>query len=318
MEPKVEPVGSPTLLGEGPYWDEETQTLYYIDVTKPILFSYKPETGAQHSAEIETGGPNERISFVIKVKDTKNKFVVSVKNRFTVVTWDGESPGPLTPQHLVDVESQELCHLNDGKCDPSHRLWAGSLGHFPEGATDINDIEKEQGSLYSMQKDKSVVKRWGKINVANGLAWSLDKKKFYYIDSLKYRIDSYDYDDATGDISNEKVAFCFKANNVEGAADGMTIDQEGMLWVACFGGYQVIRVNPNTGKLLQQVAIPSPNVTSVIFGGPNYEDLFVTTGTMQMTNEQLEKYPHSGCIFRVTGLGVMGTPSLPVVLEIDL
>uniref|UniRef100_A0A1B6FH44 Regucalcin n=1 Tax=Cuerna arida TaxID=1464854 RepID=A0A1B6FH44_9HEMI len=318
MELNIEPVGSPTLLGEGPYWDEENQTLYYIDVVKPILFSFKPETGAHHSAEIETGGSNERVSFVIKIKDKKNKFVVAVKNRFTVVDWDGESPGPLTPQHLVDVESQDLCHLNDGKCDPSHRLWAGSLGHFPEGATGIDQVEKEQGSLYSMQKDKSVVKRRGKVNLSNGLAWSIDKKKFYYIDTVKYRIDSYDYDDATGDISNEKVAFCLKNNKVDGAPDGMTIDQEGMLWVACYNGYQVIRVDPNTGKLLQRLAIPSPNVTSVIFGGPNYEDLYVTTGTLQMTNEQIEKYPHSGCVFRVTGLGVKGTPSLPVVLQTDL
>ncbi|KAG8294791.1 hypothetical protein J6590_094818 [Homalodisca vitripennis] len=125
---------------------------------------------------------------------------------------------------------------------------------------------------------------------------------------------SIDYKIPEETLSNGKTIFCFKKNNVEGLPDGMTIDQEGKIWVACVKGGQVLRVDPNTGEILRTVKIPAPHTTSVVFGGPNYEDLYVTTGKIKFTKEMEEEYPMAGCTFRVTDLGVRGVPSLPVQL----
>uniref|UniRef100_A0A1B6KSB2 SMP-30/Gluconolactonase/LRE-like region domain-containing protein n=1 Tax=Graphocephala atropunctata TaxID=36148 RepID=A0A1B6KSB2_9HEMI len=197
----IEPIGPSISIGESPFWDEESQNLYYIGGGSK-LFSYNSKTGAHHEVKVETGGEEKRVSFALKVKGEKEKFVIGLKNSFAIVTWDGESSEPLIPQHLVDVEDQEKCHLNDGKCDPSHRLWAGSMGYFPKEVTSLDEMVKEQGSLYSMSKDRTVVKHLSKVTLSNGLAWSLDKKYFYFVDSLKYKVFGYDYDDNTGTIGN--------------------------------------------------------------------------------------------------------------------
>uniref|UniRef100_A0A1B6EIG4 Regucalcin n=1 Tax=Cuerna arida TaxID=1464854 RepID=A0A1B6EIG4_9HEMI len=316
MEPKVEPVGPPAVVGEGPFWDDETQTLYYIDAFRPRIYSYHPSTGSHNSVSVvseKPGKPEVHTSFVIKIKGEKNKFVISDDKRLAVINWDGVSSDPVMTEHLMDVEQEPVASFNDGKCDPSNRLWAGTRGSVPLDVP-ITEMQKEKGSLYSLQRDKTVKKHLSKITLSNGLTWSLDKKKFYYIDSLKFGIDSYDYDDTTGSISNGKTVFCYKKNNVDGLPDGMTTDQEGKIWVACVRGGQVLRIDPNTGEIIQTVKIPSPLPTSVVFGGPNYEDLYVTSGKIKFTKEMEEKYPMAGCTFRVTGLGVRGVPSLPVQL----
>lgn len=102
---------------------------------------------------------------------------------------------------------------------------------------------------------------------------------------------------------NRRIAFDFKKNNVEGLPDGMTIDTDGNLWIACFDGSQVIKVDPVKGELLQQVPIPALQVTSVAFGGKNLDELYVTSASM---NIKYEQKPPCGAVFKVTGLGVKG------------
>ncbi|KAG8294792.1 hypothetical protein J6590_094819 [Homalodisca vitripennis] len=200
MEPKVEPVGPPALVGEGPFWDDETQTLYYIDAFRPTIYSYHPGTRSHHSVNVDKPGkPEVHTTFVIKIKGEKNKFVISDDKRLAVINWDGVSSDPVMTEHLVDVEQEPAASFCDGKCDPSNRLWAGTKGPVPLDIP-ITEMEKEKGSLYSLQRDKTVKMHLSKITLSNGLIWSPDKKKFYYIDSLKFGIDSYDYDDTTGSI----------------------------------------------------------------------------------------------------------------------
>ncbi|KAG8264094.1 hypothetical protein J6590_019443 [Homalodisca vitripennis] len=307
----IEEVGRPVGLGEGPYWDEESQTLYFIDLFNHEIHNYNPKTKEHHSVNVETEG--KPVTLVVKVKNEKNKFVISVKNHLAVVNWDGISSKPLNPEHLADIESSNATtRLNDGKCDPSNRLWAGTMGPLLKGSHD--QFEEEKGAFYIIHKNLTVTKQLSKVGISNGLAWSLDKKKMYFIDSLKCRVDSYDYDDASGVISNEKTVFCLKKNNIKGLPDGMTIDAEGMLWVAVYGGACVLRINPNSGELLHTLKIPSLQTTSVAFGGPNLEDLYVTSAKVGFTEEMEKQYPFAGHTFRVTGLGVKGTPSLPMQL----
>ncbi|MDK2413195.1 SMP-30/gluconolactonase/LRE family protein, partial [Aphanizomenon sp. 202] len=120
-----------------------------------------------------------------------------------------------------------------------------------------------------------------------------------------------------GAISNQRVLLDYESAGLKDQVpDGMTIDVDGNLWVACFGGGQVICVDPKAGKVIRQVAIPSKNVTSVCWGGPDYSTLYVTSGTLKMSKEEVAANPSSGGTFAVSGLGTKGLP--PVAFKVDL
>lgn len=309
MSPNVEQITKPAGLGEGPFWNAQKQILYYVDIINASLHSYNNVTKEQHSVKL--AGDGNTVSLVVQVEGHHDKFVVSINNDIAVVTWDGVSSKPSSIEIIANLEgNEEKTRINDGKVDPAGRLWAGTMGPKKE----TGEFVMEKGSLYRLNKDKTVTKVIGKLGIANGLAWSLDNKTFYYIDTLKFRVDSYDYNISTGNIANEKTIFCFKKNNIDVFPDGMTIDEEGKLWVACFEGGQVLRIDPDTGKLLYTLKIPAPQVTSVVFGGHNLDELFVTTARDDYKKELLDKYPLAGCTFKVTNLGVKGTPSVPVKL----
>nr|XP_027215029.1 regucalcin-like [Penaeus vannamei] len=153
------------------------------------------------------------------------------------------------------------------------------------------------------------VSKWATSSLSNGLAWSLDRKTFYFVDSHPRTIDAFDYDDESGAISNRRVVFDFyKAGLKDQFPDGMAIDVDGNLWVASFGGYQVLCVNPRTGRILRRVAIPAKNVSSVCWGGPDYSTLFVTSGTLGMSPEEVAANPSSGGTFAVTGPAPRASP----------
>ncbi|KRT79684.1 hypothetical protein AMK59_7555 [Oryctes borbonicus] len=175
------------------------------------------------------------------------------------------------------------------------------MGPEPE----IAKIIPYKGSFYSLSIDDQVKRHLGEVTCSNGLAWSIDNKNFYYIDSGTYEIHQYDFDITNGEISNKKVVFSLKEAGIEGFADGHTIDTDGNLWVAIFNGSRVIKIDPRRqNALLQTVEIPAKQVTSVTFGGANFDELYVTTaGTIG--NDSMLPSPN-GALFRVTGLGVKG------------
>ena len=144
------------------------------------------------------------------------------------------------------------------------------------------------------------------MTVSNGIAFSLDWTKMYYIDSPTRQVCCFDYDEDTGDITNRRVVIDFKQDMSHGFPDGMTIDNEGKLWVAEFNGSSICRWNPENGEMLRRVSIPAPNVTSCCFGGPDYSTLYVTTASFGLTEKDLAKYPMSGKILAVSNLGVRG------------
>ncbi|CAG2059153.1 unnamed protein product [Timema podura] len=164
------------------------------------------------------------------------------------------------------------------------------------------------GSLYSFTKGQQPIKHLTGLKISNGLAWSKDLKTMYHIDTDDNKVHAFDFDPVKGQIANQRTAFDFTENNIKGFPDGMTIDTEDKLWVACFGGGQVIRIDPTSGKLLSSLAIPANNVTSATFGGPQLDELYVTTATafIKASEEDLKNKPDLGKTFRVTGVGAKG------------
>ncbi|XP_067009459.2 regucalcin [Anabrus simplex] len=309
--PRVESISSRAIVGEGPHWDEKEQALYTVDIRGSQVRKYCPSTKKETFVQIE----GATVSFVVPLKDQKGKFILGLGRSFAILTWDGVSN---TPSHIewiatVDDEDEEKAgnRLNDGKADPSGRLWAGTMGPINGPLSSIPPT----ASLFSLSKERKVTVHLTSIAVGNGLTWSLDHKVMYYIDSVTDKIDAFDFDVHHGKIFNRRTVFDFATNQVKGHPDGMTIDTEGMLWIACFEGNQIIRINPESGKRLKTIPIPAFKVTSLAFGGANLDELYVTTASVGMSKTELEAMPGSGCIFRVTGTGAKGFAGQAAVLE---
>ncbi|XP_075228149.1 uncharacterized protein LOC142328329 [Lycorma delicatula] len=309
MSYKVEDLTKPLVLGEGPHWDIATQTLYFVDIFKGSVHSYKPSTNEHFSAVIGDG--HLPVSLIIPVEGEKNTFIISLKNDIAIISWDGKSSKASEPNVIASVEPKDNTNrINDGKADAKGRLWAGTMGQ--PGGPDGKTFEPV-GAFYRIVKN-NVSKHLSNITIANGLAWSSNNKKLYYIDSFKFRVDSYDYDVESGKISNEKTIFDFKANGIPGLPDGMTIDSEGKLYVANFNGSQILKIDPTTGKLITKIELPALQITSAAFGGPNLDELYVTSANINPETHQPQEQENgkNGCLFKVTNLGIKGVPMFNV------
>ena len=189
--------------------------------------------------------------------------------------------------------------FNDGKCDPAGRFWIGTMA--------INETANA-GSLYMLDANHHISKKIEGTTISNGMAWSADNKIFYYIDTPTRAIVAYDFDNNDGSISNKRTAFNIAED--DGYPDGMTIDAEGMLWVAHWGGWQVSRWNPITGEKLFTLPMPVANVSSCTFGGEDLQDLYITSARKDLSPDELEKQPLAGCLFVWKNTDYKGRPAV--------
>ncbi len=273
-------------LGEGPIWDAEEQLLYWVDILGRNLHIYDP--AAQSDRLIPIG---QLVSTVVPY--SKGYVALTTENGFFTLEL---ARGTLQP--LADPERDlPRNRFNDGKCDAAGRFWAGTMGMDGGGPS---------GSLYCLDLDGSVAKVLGDIACSNGIAWSLDNRSMYYIDSGSKQVAAFDYDIRTGAISGRKVIVDYTQDTV--FPDGMTIDAEGMIWIALWDGYRVERRNPDTGALLDTVRVPTAKVSACAFGGPGLDELYITTAREDMSAEQLTNEPIAGGVFSVK-TGVQGIPS---------
>jgi sugar lactone lactonase YvrE len=273
------------MLGEGSLWHPTENKLYWVDIEGKALHIYDPAT--KKDKQFSMG---ERIGTVVPAK--RGGVLVALQNG--IHKFD-------TKNSKLDFISNPLpdsnLRFNDGKCDPSGRFWVGSLAL---------DSRKKGAALYRMDSDKSIHEMLDSVTISNGIVWSADKKIMYYNDTPTLTVQAFDYDDKTGEIKNGRVAVRIPKGT--GAPDGMTIDAEGKLWVALWGGNCVARFDPLTGELLQKINVPAPNVSSCAFGGKNLDILYITTARAWVSPEKLKEFPLSGGLFAVKP-GVKGVPA---------
>lgn len=276
----------PALVGEGALWDEKAQVLYWVDILSNMLYCYNPVTGENRSWDV-----GEHVGTV--VLRASGGALLALRNGFA--SFDFAS-GEVTM--IVDPE-EELPgnRFNDGKCDPAGRFWAGTMAY---------ENQTTQGTLYRLDADMSVHKMVGDIGISNGIVWNRAHDTMYYIDSMAYTVRAFDYDNATGAIANERVVV--NVDKSMGLPDGMAIDAEDMLWVAHFGGSCVRRWNPLDGALLEQIGLPTAQITSCAFGGPNLDTLFITSAANGYGEAEFAREPLAGSLFAAR-LDVRGVPS---------
>jgi len=248
-------------LGEGPVWDSAAQRLLWSDHQTGVIHEAKSDGAARwcETRRWELGRP-----IAAAIPRAAGGLVVAAANEFVFLS----DAGGIEPFARLDIDLTRYA-LNDAKCDPQGRLWAGTLA---------KDFSPSAG-LYRIDPDGRAYLMLEKTCLSNGLDWSPDGSVFYFIDSLSLSVDAFDFDQASGAISNRRSVITIKQG--EGGANGMTVDREGALWVAMTGGGEVNRYSPD-GLLLARVKIGTAGATSCAFGGEDGADLFVTSRSGRM------------------------------------
>ncbi|WP_442265893.1 SMP-30/gluconolactonase/LRE family protein [Tenacibaculum sp. ZS6-P6] len=265
-------------LGEGAIWNHISKELYWIDIEGKKLHIYNPSSKQNSSIEMPC-----RIGTVVPSED-KNKAIVALEDGIYVVNTRTKELSLLS-----DVESDITENrFNDGKCDPNGNLWVGSM-HLAQN--------KPNANLYKINEKGESDKMLDGITISNGIVWSKDKSTMYYIDTPKGTIRAFDYDKKTSEISNERVVVTVDPK--DGFPDGMAIDDQDMLWVGMWNGNAVAKYNPKTGTLEKKIKVPAHNVTSCAFGGDNFDELYITTASVDMTDDEKKQFPLAGSVFKI-------------------
>jgi sugar lactone lactonase YvrE len=251
LEPS--PMLLPTAeLGEGPVWDRASGALFWVDI--PVGRVHRLADGGEHSSW-EVGLPVGAV-----VPRAGGGLVVAAGNGFYALD---PATGAVVP--LADAPGEPDTRMNDGACDRAGRFYAGTMA---------NDESPGQGSLYRLDPDHGVTELLTGIGLSNGIGWSPDDRLMYYIDSLAYRVDVLDYDPVTGAMGDRRPFVSLGSGDI--VPDGLAVDSEGSVWVAVWGGGVIQRYSAD-GRLIGVVRLPAAHVTSCAFGGPELDQLYVTT-----------------------------------------
>ncbi len=262
-------------VGEGPFWDEVEQKLYFVDIVNKQIKIFSPT-----SKLVETVQFNQEIGAVFL--DQKSNLIVAARDGIFAATRDGVLETLLAPIELEDTSIR----TNDAKCDAYGRMWVGTMAFdFTPGAA----------ALFSFDS-KDLKKVVPDLTVSNGIGWSLDKKIMYFIDSPTKRVDIFDFDLESGELRNRRPFLLL--GDLDAFPDGLTTDEDGGVWVALFGGGEVRRFD-SQGTLTHIVEIPVKQVTSCCFGGGDMSELYITTAQNGMDSDSLIREPLAGSLFRV-------------------
>ena len=276
---------SKAILGEGPVWDENSDTLYWVDIKGRALHAHTPRSNVDRCVNlpIEVSAVAPRIG---------GGLIAATRNGFAF----------LDPQdgRLDQIEDPEAefpdNRFNDGTVD--------NLGNFIAGT--MHDLERENtGSVYCLDSEGAVKPLFGGYIVCNGPAFSPDGCTLYFSNSSEREILAFPYDAGIPDVGKPRLFT--KITEAHGYPDGLAVDLDGCVWCAHWDGGGVSRFSPQ-GEFLQFFALPIPRVTSCAFGGSDYEQLYITTASWGLSSVQQQESPLSGSLFVVTP-GVKGMQS---------
>jgi sugar lactone lactonase YvrE len=269
-------------LGEGPTWDRSSSTLVWVDILAGEVHRYAParDDDAVLSVPQHVGAAKPR---------SVGGLVLNLRDGIALVDRDG------TKTWLV-YWARDGVRGNDAAVDPAGRLWAGTM-RYDEGAGG--------GWLARVEPTGAAKVVLDGVTISNGVGWSPDGTRMYYIDTPERRIDVLDYDVDTGEATGRR-PLC-PVDGTDGSPDGLTVDADGCVWVALWGGGAVRRYTPD-GLLDREITLPVDQPTACCFGGDDLTDLYVTTARAGLDESALAARPLSGSVLVLPGLGV-GLPS---------
>ncbi len=262
--------------GEAPVWDGGTQTLVVVDIPRGHIHRLDPGTGGWSTVKI--GQPVGAAAL-----RENGGLVAGCRDGFAVID---EASG--TVRFIAQAEAPNAGNrMNDGKCDSRGRFWAGTTSTFSM---------PRAGGLYRLDGDHTVTQMLDGVSLSNGLGWSPDESTMYFIDSTTQRVDAYDFRSYAGTIHNRRTVV--RVPTEDGMPDGMTVDDWGFLWIGLWNGGKVCRYDPD-GVLERAIELPVSLVTCPTFGGPELDDLFITSARSKLSDHELRMQPAAGSVFRM-------------------
>jgi sugar lactone lactonase YvrE len=275
----------PAILGECPLWHPVENVLYWIDIVKPALHCLDIKTAQHQMWPMPT-------NICCIAAHRQGGLVAAMRSEFVHIDLPS---GKLFPIAAPITAAQPLM-FNDGKCDRQGRFWAGT-----KDVAEKNAI----ASLYRLNQAGECQTMVTQIVETNGIAWSPDNKKMYFCDTLPRLIHEYDFDPTTGDLGEHRL-FTVVTEGV-GLPDGLTVDAAGYLWSVHWNGWRIVRYSPE-GKIDREIFMPVQRPTSCCFGGNDYQTLYVTSVSKDLTTAELKQGPLAGGVFAINIPNMQGLP----------
>jgi sugar lactone lactonase YvrE len=284
----AEPVGDVTaLLGEGPYWVPEDDCLLWVDIHRGQLHrTYFP---SGETVTLDLGAVSAAFPAMAGG-------ILTAGGSKLALHLPAERGEQWSTRVIAEVPAREGVRFNDAAVDPAGRVWVGSM-HTGESEPIGQLLRLDHGGVLTVVVDG--------VTVSNGLGWSPDGSRMYYVDSPVRRVDVFDYDPATGRADRRRPFADLSA--FDGVPDGLTVDADGCVWVAVWGGGVLRRLAPD-GSQDSVIAVPVSQPTSCAFGGPGMTDLYVTTASVGLSEAELSEQPLAGRLLRLHP-GPVGLPS---------
>ncbi len=270
----IETLRVKNILGEGVIWDAASAAIWWTDIDGSKLYRYRLA-----DKQLDHWFTPERLGCFALVAES-DLLVCGFASGFAYFNpQDGEL------QWLEKIEQDNSgTRLNDGRADRQGRFWAGSM---------VESGDRDAGGLYCLDSQLQVSSKVSGLNISNGLCWSLDSKVMYHTDTPSQLIHRYDFDAASGAISNPS---CLVRTEPGCYPDGSTVDAEGYIWNAQWGASQVVRYSP-AGEVDFILPLPVSQPTCVAFGGPQLDKLFVTSASQGFDQQALLAEPEAGNVF---------------------
>ena len=253
-------------LGEGPYYDPRHKRLSWVDIEGKRLYYLK--NGVKEFIDAR-----QLIGAAVPLADSDG-FVLALEDGLYTYR-----DGNITLMADLKNSYKDYWRSNDAKADPKGRIWFGAIVK--------GDGHKAEGNLYCYDNGQIRCMIEG-TKLSNGMAWSSDRTKFFFSDSVEHTVSAFDYDEESGNISGRKTLFTIE----DGVPDGMTIVGEDNLWVAIWGGSRVEKRSSKSGELLQTINLPAKQITSCCFGDDDFKSLYITSAGTGLSGE------YDGCLFK--------------------
>jgi sugar lactone lactonase YvrE len=264
-----------TILGEGLRWDEHRGELLRVDIAAGHVFRDRiADDGSL--IPIRTYRLPGTVSAIAPVEGGRG-WLLAADRGFAMLDPDGEF-------RVIAEVASDGSRMNDGAADPQGRLWAGTVAELPGAAV-----------LYRLERDGRVDALLDGLTTSNGIGWSPDGRTMYLADSGPRVVHAFDFDGDAGTISRGRVLV--EVPDEVGTPDGLTVDAEGDLWVAIWGGGRIHRYSP-AGELRLVLDVPAAQTTSCAFAGPGLHRLYVTTATEDWTDDERRADPRAGLVYR--------------------
>lgn len=276
------------VLSEGPGYNPTRNSILWVDIEKGIINELDFSTRVNR--QVIPGG---KVGFA--VAGSGASVIAGTEKGLLRADMDsGKLEYGPNPEAQISGN-----RFNDGKAGPDGSIWAGTMSMAEDPGA---------GSFYRIcPKTLACEKQFGGVTISNGLAWTADKSTFYYIDTPTMTVSAFDFDVEKGTISNRRVVITIPDG--VGYPDGMTIDNEGMLWIAMWAGWGVLRFDPSSGAIIGKVEVPVECVSACCFAGADGDKLIITSSSRDLTPDQRPQQPHAGSLF-IAEPGVSGPAAI--------